>query len=108
MDDVLEVRLHRPTVPDLILVDGSNQPLKRTLRPGGGHKSPIVSVQLLSPLRNVCVASCDAKFIVGSFIAQTDKLNTDVGVEIDKIAISGSPEIRPNMPIPRSSLLATL
>ena len=80
MDDVLKAGLHRPTVPDLILIDGSNQPFERTLRPGGVHKSPIVTVQLLSPLRNVRIASSDAKFIVGSFIAQTDKLNTGVGV----------------------------
>ena len=28
MDDVLEVRLHRPSVADLILVDGGEQPFK--------------------------------------------------------------------------------
>jgi hypothetical protein len=39
----------------------------------------------------MCVASCDAKFIVGSLIDQTDKFNTGVGVKIYEIAISRSP-----------------
>ena len=91
MDDVLEVRLHRPTVADLILVDGGEQPFKRTLRPSGAYKIAIVAVELLSPLRNVCVASCDAEFVIGAFFAQTDKLDAGVGVEIDQIAVSRCP-----------------
>ena len=87
MDDVLEVRLHRPSVADLILIDGSEQPLKRTLRPSSAYEVAVIAVELLSPLRNVCVSGCDAEFILGAAFGQAYKLDARVGVEIDQVAV---------------------
>src|SRR3981189_3307776 len=66
MDDVLEVRLQRPSVQDLILIDRREQSFERTLWPGGAYEVAIIVVELLRPFRDMCVAGCEAEFIVGT------------------------------------------
>ena len=51
MDDVLKVRLHRPSVADLVLVDRREQSFERALRPIGAHEVAIVVIQLLGAQR---------------------------------------------------------
>jgi hypothetical protein len=83
MNDVLEVRLQCPSFPDLILVDRREQSFERTLRPGGAYEVAIIVVELLRPFCDMCVAGCDAEFIVATFIAKPDELDPSIGVEVD-------------------------
>src|SRR4030081_2500924 len=87
MDDVLEVRLQRPSVPDLILIDRREQSFERTLRPGGAYEVAIIVVELLRPFCDMCVAGCEAEFIVGAFFAKPDELDPCIGVEVDQVAV---------------------
>jgi hypothetical protein len=70
----LDVRLHRPSVADLILVSGGNQALEASHRPIGGDKLAVVSVERLGAFGDVCITDCDAELIVGTLVTQANEL----------------------------------
>jgi hypothetical protein len=87
MDDVLEVWLHRPTFPYLILIDRREKSLKVSQRPLRIDEGSIVQIESLCPLRDVGVTCCDAELVVRTIVSQTDKFDACIGVEIDQVAI---------------------
>jgi len=53
------------------------------LRPSKAYEIAIIVVELLCPLGNVSIASCDTEFIIGAFFGQAYKLDAGVSVQVD-------------------------
>jgi hypothetical protein len=64
--------------PDLILEDRRGRSFERTLRPSGACEIAIIVVELLHPLRDMCVAECRTELIIGTFFAEADELDAGV------------------------------
>jgi len=80
-----------PTVPDLILIDRRQQSFETPRRPVGSNEGPIVRVQHLRTLGDVSVARGDPELVIRTSLAETDELETRVGIEIDQVAVGWRP-----------------
>jgi hypothetical protein len=89
MDDVLEVRLQRPAVLYLVLVDRRQQSLKVSRGPVGIHQRAVVGVERLRPLGHMGIARGDPELVIWPVITKPDELDAGISVEINQVAISG-------------------
>lgn len=89
MDDVLEIRLHRPAVLDLILIDCGQQAFEASYGPIRIHQRAIIRIQRLRSFRDVGVPRCDPELVVWTVVAKADEFDAGIRVEIDQVAIGG-------------------
>src|SRR4051794_29861392 len=87
MDDVLEIRLYRPAVLDLILINGGQQAFEVSYRPVRIHEGPIIRIQRLRSFRDVGVTRGDPELVVRTVVAKADEFYAGIRVEIDLVAI---------------------
>src|ERR1700722_1776555 len=102
MRNVLEVRLQRPTAPDLALVDYGDKAFITTNGPGRAVQPLKIGIKCLRPGRNACIGCRDAELVLRSLVAETDELDAGVGVKIDDVPVRRairSPRKNSNAPI---------
>src|SRR5450631_1688938 len=102
MHDVLKVWLHGPATPDFVLIDGREEALETPLWPGRANQRAEIGIQRLCAMRDMCVTSRDTELVVRSCLAQTDELDSRIGVEVNKAAVrraGGNPTKDSNAPI---------
>src|SRR5665213_222297 len=87
MQDVLKIRLERPACPDLVLIDGGDEPFVGSRRPCRPIEILKVGVQRLGPRRYPSITDRKSKFILLPFVAETDKFDSGVGIKINQVAI---------------------
>src|SRR3569832_2383906 len=102
MNDVLKVRLQRPSAADFVLVDSGHQRFRASNRPGRSGQLLKVEIERASPGRNLCFCGGDAELVLRALLAQADELDASICIEVDDVAIGrtvGRTEKNPNAAI---------
>jgi hypothetical protein len=81
MNDVQDVRLQRPAIADLVLVDGCEQRLESTRRPVRSIDLLKVCAERLCARRRAYISDSNAKLVLRSLVIEPYKFDTAIGVE---------------------------
>src|SRR5437868_1015553 len=90
MQDVLNVWLQGPALPDFVLIDGREEALEAPLRPRQTHQRAEIGVEPLCASRDMRITGRDAEFVVRSCFVQTDELESSIGIQVNKAAVRGA------------------
>jgi hypothetical protein len=79
--------VERSSPPDFILINGREEVLETSLRPGQTHQRAETGVERLCASRDVRIASRDAELVIRSCFVQTDEVDSSIGIQVNKASV---------------------